>query len=111
VPLLGVVGSPSNTMLSGPRPTSLPIGILIHPAVWLQQLFGYNRYGPKIGGVPPFWGVGGGSPSNTMWPGIRPTFIPSGILIHPAIFHSTPMSQTDRQRSCSIGRTVLQTVA
>jgi len=36
------------------------------------------------------WGgaaVGAGSPSNTMWPGPRPTsFLPSGILIHPTVW-------------------------
>jgi len=32
----GGAGSPSNTLLPGPRPTSVPSGILIHPAVWLQ---------------------------------------------------------------------------
>jgi len=32
----GGAGSPSNTMLPEPRPTSLPSGILIHPAVWPQ---------------------------------------------------------------------------
>jgi len=30
-------GSPSNTMWPGPRPTSIPSGILIHPAVWPEQ--------------------------------------------------------------------------
>jgi len=30
------IGSPSNTMSLGPRPTSVPSGILIHPAVWRQ---------------------------------------------------------------------------
>jgi len=35
VPLFGRgAGSSSNTMLSGPRPTSVPSGILIHAAVW-----------------------------------------------------------------------------
>jgi len=29
-------GSQSNTMWPGPRPTSLPSGILIHPTVWPQ---------------------------------------------------------------------------
>jgi len=29
-------GSPSNTMPPGRRPTSVPIGILIHPTVWPQ---------------------------------------------------------------------------
>jgi len=32
--------SPSNTMLRGPRPTSLPSGILIYPALWPQQIWG-----------------------------------------------------------------------
>jgi len=35
-PLRGGDGSPSNTMSSGPRPTSIPSGILIHPVVWPQ---------------------------------------------------------------------------
>jgi len=30
------IGSPSNTMWPGPRATSLPSGILIHPTVWPQ---------------------------------------------------------------------------
>ena len=33
----------------------------------------------------PFWG-GAGSPCNKIWPGSRPTLVPSGILIHPAIW-------------------------
>jgi len=38
--------------------------------------------GRKVGELrPPFFG---GSPSNTMWAGPRPTSVPSGILIHPA---------------------------
>ena len=40
-------GSPSNTMSSGPRPTTVPSGILINAAVCR------NRHGPKIGGAPP----------------------------------------------------------
>jgi len=32
----GGVGSPSNRMSPGPRPTSVPSGILINPAVWPQ---------------------------------------------------------------------------
>ena len=37
VPLsVGGAGSPSNTMSHGPRPTSTPSGILIHPTVWPQ---------------------------------------------------------------------------
>jgi len=30
------IGSPSNTVWHGPRPTTLPSGILIHPTVWPQ---------------------------------------------------------------------------
>jgi len=95
------------------RPTSLPSGILIHPAIWPQQIW------PKIGGLRPLLGRGAGSPSNTVWPGPRPTCVPCFIFncsIQP-FGHSTPTSQTgqtgqtDRQRSDSIGRTVLQTVA
>jgi len=40
--------------------------------------------GQKLGGMCPFWGRAG-SPSNTMWPGLTPTSIPSGILIHQAV--------------------------
>jgi len=37
VPLsVGRAGSPSNTVSPEPRPTSVPRGILIHPAVWPQ---------------------------------------------------------------------------
>ena len=30
-------------------------------------------------------GWGAGSPSNTMWPGLRSTSLPSGVFIHPAV--------------------------
>jgi len=65
-------------------------------------------------------GMGAGSPSNTMWPGPRPTCTPSFILIHPTVWPQftnvtdRQTGQTDRQVrqwSDSIGRTVLQTVA
>jgi len=49
-----------------------------------------NKHGPKIcGALPPFWGGATGSPSNTKSPGLRPTTIPSGILMHPAIWQGT----------------------
>ena len=48
--------------------------------------FDNNKNGPKIGSCAPFFfGEGAGPPYNTMWLGPRPTFIPSGILIHRAI--------------------------
>jgi len=39
---LGVAGSPSNTKSPGPRPTSIPSGILVHPAVWPQRTMAEN---------------------------------------------------------------------
>ena len=70
----GGAGSPSNTMSPGPRPTSIPSGILMHPAVWPQQTWAEN------------WGGAVPVTSNTMWPGLRPTSIPSGILICPTVW-------------------------
>ena len=102
-------GTPSNTTSPGPRLTSVQSGILIHPAVWPQQTwaenwvgvhepffwgsrapsdtkpFGHNGHGPKIGGCP-FSRTGAGSSSNTMSPRLRPTFVPSGILMHTAVW-------------------------
>jgi len=40
--------------------------------------------GRKLGSAVPLWGAG--STSNTMWPGTRPASIPSGILIHLAVW-------------------------
>ena len=87
-------------------PTSVPSGILMtHPAVWPQQTWAENCVGPP----PLFWG-GAGSPSNTVWPGPRP--IPSGILIHPTVWPQYTVTDRQKgQRSDSIGRTVLHTVA
>ena len=73
-------GSPSNTMWPGPRPTSLPSGILIHPAVWRLQTIARNW------GACPFKAGAAASRSNTMWPGpADATSLPNGILIHPAV--------------------------
>ena len=51
---------------------------------WDGRPFGHNRHVPKMG-LCPFGGGGAGSPSNTMWPGPRPTSVPSGTLIRPAV--------------------------
>jgi len=67
--------------------------------------------GRKLGGLCPFGGRGAGSPSNTLWPGPRPTCVPSFILIHPTVWpqctnvtdRTGQDRQTDRQRSDSIG--------
>jgi len=47
---------------------------------------GHNRPGMERGGdaVPLSWRAG--TPSNTMWPGLRSTSIPSGVFIHPAVW-------------------------
>jgi len=42
--------------------------------------------GRKLGGLCPFRGGEAGSTSNTKSPGLRPTSIPSAILIHPAVW-------------------------
>ena len=47
---------------------------------------------------------GAGSLSNTVWPGPRPTSVPSGILIHPTVWPH--YAKTDRQRSDSIVQTI-----
>jgi len=71
----GGAGSPSNTMSLRSRPTFLQIGILIHQAIWPQQIWADNR-----GHVSPGEG-GSGYPSSTMWPGPSPTYLLSFILI------------------------------
>jgi len=53
-------------------------------ASWSFQVFGHNRHGPKSGDCTTFRREPR-SPSNTMSPELRPTLVPSGILIHPAI--------------------------
>jgi len=66
-------------MWRGPRSTSVPSGILIHPAVWPQSTWAEKW------GLCPFL-RGAGFPSNTMSSGSRPTSVPSDILIHPAVW-------------------------
>ena len=52
----------------------------------------------KLGAVP-IWGRGAGSPSNTMWPGPRPTCMPSFIFICPTVWpqYTNVTDRTDRQ--------------
>jgi len=49
----------------------------MHPAVWPQQ---------KIGGFAPLGDGVARSRSNTVWPGLRPTCVPSFFLIHPTVW-------------------------
>ena len=82
---------------------------------WDGWPFGHNRHGLKRGKgcCAPF----GGSLSNTMWPGLRPTSMPSCILIHPTVWPQytnvtdRQTHRTYRQWTDGTGQTVLQTVA
>jgi len=67
---LAMVGaeSPCNTMSPGHLDPS--------------RLLATIDMGRKVGLPCPFFGGGAGSPSSTVWPGPRPTSIPSGILSH-----------------------------
>ena len=76
----GGAGSPSNTKSPGPRPTSIPSGILVHPAVWPQRTLAKNW------GLCHFRGEGAGSPSNTMSHRPRSTSVPSRILVDAAVW-------------------------
>jgi len=76
----------SNTMWPGPRSTSVPSGIFIHPPVCPQYTRAKNWVQGE--GAVPFFGGGAGSPSNTKSPGPRPTSIPSSIFVHPDICHN-----------------------
>jgi len=100
-------GSPSNIMWSGPRPTSVQSGILIHPAVMATTEEGLCRFGEVELG--PHLTQCGQQRANQ-----RVKF-----HLDPSKFwpQYTPTSQTDRQRhretdktdrrrSDSIGRTV-----
>jgi len=103
----------------GPHLTQCRLGLSLPPyqvVSWFLQSFGHNNHGPKSGSCcAPF--PGAGSPSNTVWPGPRPTFIPSGILIHPTVCPQyanvtyRQRDRQDRQRPDMTGRNVLQTVA
>ena len=53
------------------------------PRLSFTEIFGVGR---KEGDDVPLSRWGAGSPPNTMWPGPRSTSVPSGILIHPAVW-------------------------
>jgi len=95
---MGVAGSTSNTNSPGPRKTSMPSGILVHPAVWPQRTLAENW------GLCTFRGGGAGSASNTPWPGPRPTCKQSFMLIHPTIWPQCS-NVTDRQTNIETNKT------
>ena len=70
--------------------TNLPTTWHLHPSSRLAT----TLMGRKFGAVPLLGRHG--SPSAAMWPGPRPSSMPSGILMRP-FGHNTPTSQTDRQ--------------
>jgi len=77
-----------NTMSPGFRPTSVPTGILIHPAVWLQQRW------IEIGDWIPFGGQLGPHLTQRGWGrGLPPRWV-SSWSIRLATIHQ---SHTDRQ--------------
>jgi len=93
----GEAGSLSNTIPPGPRSTTVPGGILIHPAVWPQ----HGR---------------AASPSNNV-ARAEEAYLHAKFYLDAFNRLATirqryrQTGQTDRQRSDSMGRTVLQTVA
>jgi len=66
-----------------------------HIAIWSQRIWAENCGR----GLCPFRGGGAGSPSNTLWPGPRPTYTPSFILIHPSVWPQCTdvTDRTDKQ--------------
>jgi len=142
----GGAGSPSNTKSLGPRPSSIPSDILIHAAIWPQQIWAEN-----LGGCAPLadgelgprltqCGQSRGLPACQVayylhfvfyCTHVRMSYVLNSYLLTYLLkFHLDPSNrlatmyqhhrpdrtdrqdtQTDRQRSDSIGRTVLQTVA
>jgi len=72
-------GSPSNTMWPRPRPTSVLSGI--DPSSPLSTIHGPKKW---RGCCAPFCGELG--PHLTVSPGLRPISLPSGSLIHPAVW-------------------------
>jgi len=105
-------------MWPGPRSTTVPSGILIHPAVWPQQTWAadYTDENFESGGCCPFREGGAGSPSKKVWPGPRPSYLHTKAHLDPSnrlatIHQRHRQDRQTGQRSDSIGRTVLQTVA
>jgi len=109
-PLLGGAGSPSNAMSHGPRPTSLPSGILIHPTIWLQQIWSLCPFGGgELDSRLTQCGQGRGLPAylSNCLATIHQRYRQDRTYRHT----DRQRDRTDRQRSDSIGRTVLQMVA
>jgi len=61
----------------------LPAKWHLDPSSHLATIYMARKLGALLF---PFLGEGTGSPSNTMWPGPRPTSVLSGILMHPTVW-------------------------
>jgi len=86
VRLLGLEGREIDSRLPGPDILRIFLNKCSAVAEMGDRLATIDM-GRKIGGCAcPFWEGGAGSPCNTMRPGLRPTFVPIGILIHLAIW-------------------------
>jgi len=95
---VGGAGSTSNTMSPGLKPTSIPSGILIHPAVWPQYTWA-EKWGPVVR-----LSMGGGA-NNVAW---VEAYLCTKWYLHPSNYLAT-IHQRYRQTgqwSRSIGRTV-----
>jgi len=81
---------------------------------WDGRPFGHNiDMGRKERSAVPLSGGGELSLHPRLWPGPRPTSVPSFVLIHPTVWSQRyrQTGQQTGQRSDRVGRTVLQTVA
>ena len=89
-PILGGAWSSSNIKSPEPRLTSIPSGILIHPAVWPQR-----TQAEKLGAVNLMGELG---PHLIQCGRPRPTCMPSLILIRPTVWpqYTNVRDRTDR---------------
>jgi len=87
-------------MSLGSRLTFLSSGILIYQAIWPQQIWA-EKWGAELC---PFAGGAPGSSSNTMWPALRPTCVPSFILIRSTVW---PQYTNVRDRTGETGQTTV----
>jgi len=114
LPLLGRgAGSPSGTMWPGPRPTSVPSAVLtLDPSSRLATM----DMGQKLGrGLCPIFGDWELGPHLTQC-GRAKAYLHAKFHLDPCsrlatVHQRQRQDRTDRQRSDSIRRTVLQTVA
>ena len=106
--LKGGAGCPSNTIRLG---QDLVAYLCIKRHRDQSKPLGHNRYGPQFIRTQAWHcaTLPGGtvSPSNTMWPGSRPTSISSGILVHPTVwpqYTNITNRQTDRHTDAQTER-------